>query len=127
MQLSTTVTEEERERSPDEKNMSFATIGEMASRRKNRASDEVHMMGPPPTYAVDEEDTLAPRWYEVKHWSKKVWLLVGLGIAIIIAIIIVIAVVVSRNNRYPNYSKLNYSLKETCAYFRSLPPLGFSY
>jgi len=85
------------------------------------------MMGLPPTYAVDKEDTLAPRWYEFKHWSKKVWLLVGLGIAIIIAIIIVIAVVVSRNNRYPNYSKLNYSLKESCAYFRSLPPLGFSY
>ncbi len=105
--------------------MSFATIGEMASRRKNYASDEVHMMGPPSTYAVDKEGTLAPRWYEFKHWSNKVWLLIGLGIAIIIAIIIVIAVVVSRNNRYPDYSKLNYSLKESCAYLLSLQPLGF--
>jgi hypothetical protein len=74
------------------------------------------MMGAPPEYKVDRDDSLAPKWYEWRYWSKKIWMMIGVGIAIVIAIVIVVAVMVSKKDRYPDYSKLNYSLAETCAY-----------
>ncbi|EHY61114.1 putative glycosidase C21B10.07 [Exophiala dermatitidis] len=48
-----------------------------------------------------------------KTWSRKCWILLAIGAIIVIVIAIVVPVVVSRNNRYPNYSSLNYSLVAT--------------
>ena len=72
--------------------------------------------GPPPQYKLDDEDTLAPRWYDVKRWGKKIWIAVAAIIAIIIIIIVVGAVEGVEKNRYPDYSKLSYSLADTCSF-----------
>ncbi|KAL2433623.1 putative glycosidase C21B10.07 [Exophiala dermatitidis] len=48
-----------------------------------------------------------------KTWSRKCWILLAIGAIIVIVIAIVVPVVVSRKNRYPNYSSLNYSLVAT--------------
>ena len=48
--------------------------------------------------------------------------MIGVGAALIIAIIIAVAVVVSRKDtRYPDYTKLQYSLSQSCKYFYGLP------
>ncbi|TVY13130.1 putative glycosidase [Lachnellula arida] len=90
--------------------MSFNTIGGMADRTKNAFN-----MGPPPAYKVEDEDTLAPRWYDAKRWGKKVWIAVAAIIAIVIIIIVVGVVEGEKKNKYPDYSKLSYSLTDTIA------------
>lgn len=77
-------------------------------------------MGPPPAYKVDREDTLAPKWWDARHWSKKTYLFVGLGLAVLIAVLVVIIVEVEKKNAYPNYSALSYSLQDTCQYFHEI-------
>lgn len=105
----------------DKKEMSFATIRDMAGRAKNGGNSHVQMtddygrsLGPPPEYKVDRDDTLNHPWYNLKYWGKRGWLTAAAIIAAIIVIIIVVAVVETRANRYPDYSTLSYSLSETC-------------
>ncbi|RDW95161.1 hypothetical protein BP5796_00924 [Coleophoma crateriformis] len=99
--------------------VSSSTTSTMTSYSQNPFADNIHMMshnmpaGPPPAYKVDREDTLAPRWWDVKNWSKKSFLLAGLALAVIIIIVVVVAVEVEKNNRYPAYSALSYSLTDT--------------
>jgi hypothetical protein len=101
-------------------------VAEMVGIGQNQYSENVHMissydgpnMEPPPPYKVDRDDTLAPRWWDVRAWSKKKLALVAAGLAIAIVVLIVIIVEVTKNNKYPDYSKLNYALTDTCA-----PPL----
>jgi hypothetical protein len=84
---------------------------------------------PPPSYAVaiqspttnmaysDYDDRERSRW-NICGWSKKVWIIVSVIVVIVVVIVAVAAgVVVSQNNeknRYPDYTKLNYGLSETC-------------
>lgn len=105
---------------PDRKDKSLGTISEMTSRSKNPFQENIAMGGPPPAYKIDADGTLSPRWYDVKAWGKRVWAGVIAGIVIIIIIIVVVAVVVSKKNKYPDYSKLTYSLSETCLSFHVL-------
>ncbi|TEY40801.1 hypothetical protein BOTCAL_0420g00070 [Botryotinia calthae] len=67
----------------------------------------------PPKYAVDDPSSLAPRWWDMRAWSKKIWAIFGAGIIILIIIIVVAAVEGSKKNAYPDYSQLNYTLKDT--------------
>lgn len=97
-----------------EKPMSFNTIGNMADRTKNAFN-----MGPPPAYKVEDEDTLAPKWYDAKRWGKKVWIAVAAIIAIVIIIIVVGVVEGEKKNKYPDYSKLSYSLTDTSLFSTS--------
>lgn len=53
------------------------------------------------------------QWWNVKAWSKKAWIIVGVIIAIIIVIVVVVPVEVTEKNAYPSYTTLNYSLSET--------------
>lgn len=94
--------------------MSFNTIGNMADRTKNAFN-----MGPPPAYKVEDEDTLAPKWYDAKRWGKKVWIAVAAIIAIVIIIIVVGVVEGEKKNKYPDYSKLSYSLTDTSLFSTS--------
>lgn len=68
----------------------------------------------PPKYEVDDPSSLAPRWWDVRAWSKKTLAIVGAGLIVLIIVVVVVPVEVSKNNAYPNYSPLNYSLKDTC-------------
>lgn len=64
-----------------------------------------------PNMAYGNEKYSSP-WYR----KKRTWAVVAL--VIIIAIVVPVAVVVTRNknreNAYPDYTKLNYTLLETC-------------
>jgi len=108
--------------------MSFATIGDMATRRPtNNFTDNVQMFGaPPPAYEIDRQGSLAPKWYEWRYWGRRKWIMIGVGAALIIAIVIAIGVVVGRkDNRYPDYTRLQYTLAESREFL--LPLLGISY
>lgn len=67
-----------------------------------------------PHYKVDNEDTLAPRWWDVRQWSAKKLLLVGAGLAALIIILVVVIVEEEKKNVYPTYTALNYTLADTC-------------
>lgn len=82
---------------------------------------------PPPSYTAVRASKAAAAsrtspLYEKEHgmsrrnprnWSRKCWIILALAIVIIIVVVVVVAVVVTRENRYPNYSKLNYALVDT--------------
>jgi hypothetical protein len=113
--------------STDKKDMSFANAQEYGVRRKNVASDQIQLaddysrpMGSPPGYKVDRDDTLNSPWYDVREWGKKIWIAVGAIVVLVIIIVVIIAVEVTKKNKYPDYSKLNYSLAETCKSFHRL-------
>lgn len=70
--------------------------------------------GPPPKYELEDPSSLAPRWWDVRAWSKKRWALVGAGLIVLIIVIVVAAVEGTKKSSYPDYSQLKYSLKDTC-------------
>ncbi|KAH9909969.1 glycoside hydrolase family 16 protein [Xylariomycetidae sp. FL2044] len=75
------------------------------------------LSGSPPRYA---ETPLPPRtsmaasqpWYQPRYWRKRTWAFVVIAIIIAIVVAVVPAVLVTRANRYPDYSQLNYSLAD---------------
>jgi hypothetical protein len=108
----------------NKKEMSFANAQGYGGRGKNVASDSTQLQGddygrsfgPQPGYKVDREETLNHPWYNVKYWGKKAWI-AAVGILVLIIVIIVVVVVeVLKKNAYPDYTKLNYSLAETCTF-----------
>jgi hypothetical protein len=102
----------------EETEISFATLGEMAS-RKDPYMQTSTPLGAPPEYQLDREDTLNPSPWDVRHWGWKKWAALGAGAVIVIIIVVVVAVVVTKKNQYPDYSQLTYTLADTCKY----PPL----
>jgi len=86
----------------------------MAYRNNYSGPEGMEMGGSPrPMYKIDRDGTLAPRWYEHKYWSRKVWIGIGAAVVIVIIIIVVAAVEATKNSKYPDYSKLTYSLTDT--------------
>ncbi|RMZ80280.1 hypothetical protein DV738_g2842, partial [Chaetothyriales sp. CBS 135597] len=61
----------------------------------------------------DDTTDRASSWRHPKTWSWRRWLILGLVVLICLLIVILVPVFVTRANRYPNYSELNYSLVET--------------
>lgn len=63
-------------------------------------------------------DKPAPRSSKLnlKTWGRKSWAGALIVAAIVIAAIVLGAVLGSRANRYPSYSKLHYSVVDTCEY-----------
>jgi hypothetical protein len=109
------------ERSTD-RNMSFATIREMGSRRKDGFNEGINMTdsygqhrGPPPEYKVNAGDS-DHSWYDVRHWGKKAWGIVAGILVVLIVVIIVAAVEATKSAKYPDYTALSYTLSETCLY-----------
>lgn len=57
-----------------------------------------------------------PSWRKhPRSWSKRCWILVAVVAIIVLIIAIVVPVEVTKANRYPDYSFLNYSLADTYA------------
>lgn len=71
--------------------------------------------GAPPAYSLDEYTS--PKWYNVKQWGKKAWLICGGILAVIIIVVVVAVVEVEKANAYPDYSTLSYSLGEKCMFY----------
>jgi hypothetical protein len=91
--------------------MSFATISDMARSRKQ-------------TFTVDvvepriTAESMPPRWYEVRYWSKRRWVVVSVVVILVITVIVAVSVVMSRrNSHYPDYLPLAYGLSTSCLYF----------
>ncbi|KAI8623821.1 glycoside hydrolase family 16 protein [Xylariaceae sp. FL1651] len=51
-------------------------------------------------------------WWKPRYWRRRTWVIVAAVIVVILVIVIVVPVEVTKANRYPNYSKLNYALKD---------------
>lgn len=49
----------------------------------------------------------------LKSWSKKTWIIVGSVAVVVLIIIIVVPVEVAKENAYPNYTTINYTLADT--------------
>lgn len=83
-------------------------------------------VGEPPPYsatAPDAEKVAAgPSKWNPKSWGLKTKIGVAAGVVAVIIAIIVGAYYGVRNNKYPNYSKLNYSLQRTCKALRPWHP-----
>jgi len=95
--------------------MSFATLREMTGRGGGNGyqpQDNIQM-GAPPAYKVDREDSLAPRWWDIREWSRKKLILTGAGLIAVIIILVVVIVEETKKNAYPNYTTLNYTLAAT--------------
>lgn len=46
-------------------------------------------------------------------WSKKTWIIVGSAAVIILIVVIVVPVEVAKENAYPSYTSINYTLADT--------------
>ncbi|KAE9364550.1 glycoside hydrolase family 16 protein [Stipitochalara longipes BDJ] len=64
-------------------------------------------------YQFDREDSYYHPWYNFKYWGKRAWAGFVAVVVLIIVIIIIVAVEVTKNNAYPDYTQLSYSLAET--------------
>jgi hypothetical protein len=73
-----------------------------------------------PAYKYDAEDALRPHRWDVREWRKRTWAFLAVGLIVIIIIVVVVVVEVKKQNRYPDYAPLKYSLSDTCWYS---PPL----
>ncbi|KAI1466289.1 glycoside hydrolase family 16 protein [Daldinia caldariorum] len=83
--------------------------------------------GPPPYYSTERQDyrqdysnypqrnmheqSAAP-WWNPRSWRKRTWAIVVAAVVIILVIVIVVPIEVTKANRYPNYTKLNYALAD---------------
>lgn len=78
-----------------------------------------HITQPPAAYVAPgaaglESQGLTPRSkWDPRGWGLKTKLAVAAAVVVAIIVIVVGSVEGTKANRYPNYSKLNYSLKDT--------------
>jgi len=107
--------EEGRDVQVENKEMSFNTLNGMVSRMKGGATETINMSDS----TARGDDGQYHSWWNVKHWGKKGWLILVGVVAVIIVIIAVAVTQVAKANRYPDYSKLTYSLAENCTYLVS--------
>lgn len=87
---------------------------------KTLATENVHALGPPPAYTLETDGgyETSRQWWNPKTWGKKIFIGVGVGIVALIVIVVAVAVTEVKKNRYPDYSKLTYTLNTTCEYIR---------
>ena len=55
-------------------------------------------------------------WWNPRYWRKSIWAGVILSFAVVLIIIIAVSVMKVKENRYPDYSPLSYSLADTCKF-----------
>lgn len=48
-----------------------------------------------------------------QSWSKKTWIIIGAAAAAVLIIVIVVPVEVAKENAYPDYTAINYTLTDT--------------
>lgn len=63
-------------------------------------------------------------WWNPRYWRKRVWAAVSAVIVIVIVIAVAVGVTqAKKNNAYPDYSALSYSLSDTCKWESPWPAL----
>ena len=63
-------------------------------------------------------------WWNPKYWSKRTWAIVVPAVIVVLIVVIVTPVKVAEANRYPNYTRLDYSLADTCEFEDLTYPLA---
>ncbi|KZZ98385.1 hypothetical protein AAL_02903 [Moelleriella libera RCEF 2490] len=56
-------------------------------------------------------------WWNPRYWTRAICIGVAAVVIIIIVVVVAVAVTVSKKNRYPDYTALNYNLQDTCKSF----------
>ena len=74
-----------------------------------------------PYHGQSIRTTATRPWWNPRYWARKVWLIIVAIIIIIIIIAVAVGVTVSKNNAYPLYKELSYSLADTCKYLNFHP------
>ncbi|KAI1375269.1 glycoside hydrolase family 16 protein [Hypoxylon crocopeplum] len=93
-----------------------------ASFQVRDANGQVELLsGPPPYYSEERQlprrsnimsyDAREP-WWKPKYWRKRTWAIVVAILVVIIVVAVVAPVEVAKANRYPDYTRLNYSLAD---------------
>ena len=60
-------------------------------------------------------------WWNPRYWRKRVWAAIAVVLLIVIVIAVAVGVTEAKNNKYPDYSELSYSLSETCKFWAQDP------
>lgn len=63
----------------------------------------------PQRYYGDER---GDRWWDFKTWRRRTWAILVAIVAVIIIVIVVVVTMLQKNNAYPNYKRLVYSLSD---------------
>ncbi|KAI9834550.1 MAG: hypothetical protein M1819_002926 [Sarea resinae] len=94
--------------------MSFAPIGDMMGRRKNgfSTSNVDLMQGDPSTGYQVGKTTVGSPWHP-RNWGRKTFIALGVALVVIIVAVVVGAVEGTKSSKYPDYTKLTYTLKDT--------------
>lgn len=70
--------------------------------------------GQSPPYTFDHfEGEQSRSWKKPNTWGKKIWISIAAGVVVVIVAVVVGAVLGVRNDAYPSYSPLSYSLEDT--------------
>ncbi len=57
-------------------------------------------------------------WWNPRYWARKVWIAVVAVLVIVIVIAVAVGVTVSKkDNAYPSYNALSYTLQDTCKFY----------
>lgn len=54
-------------------------------------------------------------WWNPRYWARKVWIAIVVVLVIIIVVAVAVGVTLSKkDNAYPSYKELSYTLQDTC-------------
>ncbi|KAI0194645.1 concanavalin A-like lectin/glucanase domain-containing protein [Astrocystis sublimbata] len=82
-------------------------------RRRHRSSGHSRSKPlPPPPPPRTMGYVKSEPWWKPKYWRRRSWVIAGVIAAIVLIIVIVVPVEVTKANRYPDYSPLNYALAD---------------
>lgn len=62
-------------------------------------------------------------WWNPRYWARKVWIAIVVVVVVVIIVVIAVAVGVTlskKDNAYPSYKELSYTLQDTCKYHLGL-------
>lgn len=63
----------------------------------------------PPRYYGDERPD---RWWDFKTWRRRTWAILVAIVVVIIIVVVVVVTMLQKNNAYPNYKRLVYTLSD---------------
>ncbi|KAL1881900.1 hypothetical protein Daus18300_000954 [Diaporthe australafricana] len=63
----------------------------------------------PPRYYGDQG---GDKWWDFKTWRRRTWAIIAAVLVVIIIVIVVVVTMLQKNNAYPNYKRLVYSLSD---------------
>jgi hypothetical protein len=95
--------------------MSSTDLVQGPGRKNEYDHNQMVTNGPPPAYDFSGvQEYHNPRWFDVRYWSKRALILSALAVVIVIVIVVAVTVVEVKENAYPDYSQLNYTLVDQC-------------